>query len=241
MVAGGLPAASIARLRPMKRLVAPGLFLPLLLAAVGVVLIVVGQLQPNEPGASLPPIGGSGVAVASPSPSASASQGPTAVPTPSPTPIPASWVAVQIEVPSVDLNVAVKHAKNDAELADDASYILAESSEPGRGTNTYLVGHALQHLFKRLWNVMLGAEVRILMSDGAVLRYVVTEIHPNVSCPDTRANPMPNPPLALRYALPGCPGAAWIAPTDHERLTLQTSQGYNRNWGELVVVAKPIR
>jgi sortase (surface protein transpeptidase) len=224
----------------MKRLFAPGLFLPVLLAAVGVVLIVVGQLQPSEPGASLPPIGGSQVAVSSPSPSAPPSQGHTAVPTPSPTPIPANWVAVQIEVPSVDLNVAVKHATNDAELADDAAYILAESSEPGRGTNTYLVGHALQHLFKRLWNVMLGAEVRILMSDGAVLRYVVTEVHPNVSCPDTRAKAMPRPPLALRYAPPGCPGAAWIAPTDHERLTLQTSQGYNRNWGELVVVAKPI-
>ena len=222
----------------MKRLFARGLFLPLLLAGIGVVLIVVGQLQPGEPGASLPPIGGSQVAVASPSPPAS--QGPTAVPTPSPTPIPANWVAVQVEVPSVDLNVAVKHATNDAELADDAAYILAESSEPGRGTNTYLVGHALQHLFKRLWNVMLGAEVRILMSDGAVLRYVVTEVHPNVSCPDTRAKAMPRPPLALRYAPPGCPGAAWIAPTDHERLTLQTSQGYNRNWGELVVVAKPI-
>ena len=35
-------------------------------------------------------------------------------------------------------------------------------------------------------------------------------------------------------------GAAWTQPTDHERLTLQTSQGYNRNWGELIVVAKPI-
>ena len=225
----------------MKRLFARGLFLPLLLAAVGVVLIVVGQLLPGEPGASLPPIGGSQVAVSSPSPSAPPSQGPTPLPTPSPTPIPATWVAVQVEVPSVDLNVGVKHATNDAELADDAAYILAESSEPGRGTNTYLVGHALQHLFKRLWNVMLGAEVRILMSDGAVLRYVVTEVHPNVSCPDTRAKAMPKPQLALRYAPPGCPGAAWIAPTDHERLTLQTSQGYNRNWGELVVVAKPIR
>ena len=31
----------------------------------------------------------------------------------------------------------------------------------------------------------------------------------------------------------------WSAPTDHERLTLQTSQGYNRNWGEFIVVAEP--
>jgi hypothetical protein len=34
-------------------------------------------------------------------------------------------------------------------------------------------------------------------------------------------------------------GVFWTQPTDHERLTLQTSQGYNRNWGELVVVADP--
>ena len=30
-----------------------------------------------------------------------------------------------------------------------------------------------------------------------------------------------------------------LADRAHERLTLQTSQGYNRNWGELVVVARP--
>jgi sortase (surface protein transpeptidase) len=224
----------------MKRLSAPGLVLPLVLAAAGVLLIVVGQLQLGAPGQSLPPIGESQVAVASPS--AAPSLGATAVPTPSPTPIPDDWLAVQIEVPSVDLNVAVKHAKagDGDHLPDDAAYILAQSSEPGRNTNTYLVGHAIQHLFKPLWNVMLGAEVRIKMSDGAVLRYVVTEVHANVSCPDSRSAAMPRPPLALRYAAPGCPGAAWIDPTDHERLTLQTSQGYNRNWGELVIVAEPV-
>jgi len=226
----------------MKRLSAPGILLPLLLAVAGVALIVVGQLELDEPGHSLPPIGGSPVAVASPSPSAPPSSGATARPTPSPTPIPDDWVAVQIDVPSVALSVAVKHAKpgEGSDLPDDAAYILAQSSEPGRDANTYLVGHALQHLFKRLWNVMLGAEVKILMSDGAVLRYVVTEVHANVSCPDSRSDPMPNPPLALVWAPAGCPAAAWINPTDHERLTLQTSQGYNRNWGELVIVAEPL-
>jgi len=44
----------------------------------------------------------------------------------------------------------------------------------------------------------------------------------------------------LKYAPPGCTGIAWTLPTDHERLTLQTSQGYNRNYGELVVIADPI-
>lgn len=225
----------------MKALSAPGLVLPLLLAVIGALLLLAGQLPVDRPGASLPAIPDpSDVAGATVTPGPSAS---TPAPTPSGTPIPADWVAVQLEVPSVDLNVAVRHGVTGADCAfppDDAAYVLCESSEPGRGTNSYIVAHALQHLFKRLWNVELGAEVKVLMSDGVVLRYVVTEIHPNVSCPDDRVAPMPNPPLALQYAPAGCPGAAWANPTDHERLTLQTSQGFNRNWGELVVVAQPL-
>jgi hypothetical protein len=225
----------------MKAFSAPGIVLPLLLAVIGVSLLLAGQLPVDKPGASLPGIPeGSEVGVATPTPGPS---GFTPVPTPSGTPIPADWVAVQLEVPSVELNVAVRHGVTGADCAfppDDAAYVLCESSEPGRGTNSYIVAHALQHLFKRLWNVELGAEVKVLMSDGVVLRYVVTEIHPNVSCPDDRVELMPNPPLALQYAEPGCPGAEWASPTDHERLTLQTSQGFNRNWGELVIVARPL-
>jgi hypothetical protein len=220
----------------MRRFFTPGIVVPLVLAVSGVVLLVVGQLQLDGPGESLQPIPDSQVAVASASPSISIA------PTPSASPIPATWVAVQIQIASVDLNVAVKHAKPGqcGFPPDDAAYVLCQSAEPGRNTNSYIIGHALQHLFKRLWNVTLGAEVKVLMSDGEVLRYVVTEIHANVSCPDSREDPMPNPPLALKYAPPGCPGAAWSRPTDHEVLTLQTSQGFNRNWGELVVIAKPL-
>jgi hypothetical protein len=226
----------------MRRLAAPGILVPLLLAVAGVALIVVGSLQIDTPVASLQPIPDTTpVAVASASPTPRPSPGATAAATPSPTPVPDDWVAVQIEIASVDLNVGVKHlGQGDSGLPHDAAYILYQSSEPGRDTNSYIVGHALQHLFKRLWNVTLGAEVKILMSDGAVLRYLVTEVHANVSCRDSRADPMPNPPLALKYAPPGCPGAAWIRATDHEQLTLQTSQGFNRNYGELILVAEPI-
>jgi Sortase domain len=227
----------------MKGSTAPGIVLPLVLAVVGASLMLAGQGPVDKPGASLPGIPDeSGAAFATPSPTPEASFGISLAPTPSPTPIPDDWVAVQLEVSSVDLNVAVKHATvgQGGFPPDDAAYILYQSSEPGRGTNTYIVGHALQHLFKRLWNVVLGAEVRILMSDGTVLHYIVTEIHPNISCPDERASLMPNPPLALKYAPPGCPGAVWANPTDHERLTLQTSQGFNRNWGELIVIAQPL-
>jgi hypothetical protein len=226
----------------MKGLSAPGIVLPLALVVVGAGLMLAGNL-PLDPVASLPGIPDeTPVAVVTPSPTPRPS-GATPEPTPTRTPIPDSWVAVQLQIASVDLNVAVKHATEEQSAfpPNDAAYILYQSPEPGRGTNSYIVGHALQLLFKRLWNVVLGAEVKVLMSDGVVLRYVVTEIHPNVSCPDVRADPMPNPPLALQYPPPGtCPGAVWAVSTDHERLTLQTSQGFNRNWGELVVVAQPI-
>jgi hypothetical protein len=224
----------------MKARSAPGILLPLLLAVVGASLILAGQLPVDKPGASLPGIPEpSEVALATPTPGPS---GFTPVPTPSATPIPANWVATQLEIESVDLNVAVKKAEpGQCDFPpDDAAYVLCQSAEPGHGMNSYIVAHALQHLFKRLWNVVLGAEIKILMSDGVVLHYVVSEVHPNVSCPDDRVDPMPNPPLALQYAEPGCPGAEWARGTDYERLTLQTSQGFNRNWGELIIVAEPL-
>ena len=225
----------------MKGSSLPGIVLPLLLSVIGVSLMLAGQLPVDKPGASLPGIPDeTPVAVATPTPGPS---GFTPAPTPTGTPIPDDWVAVQLEISSVKLNVAVKHATEGqgAFPPQDAAYVLYQSSEPGRGTNSYIVAHAQQLLFKRLWNVVLGAEVKVAMSDGVVLHYVVTEIHPNVSCPDDRADPMPNPPLALRYPPPGnCPGALWALPTNHERLTLQTSQGWNRNWGELIVIADPL-
>jgi hypothetical protein len=235
------------------------MLLPLLLAVAGVALIIVGQLDLDSPPvSSLPPIPdptATPVALATPTPSpgAGGSEGPTpsAQPTPEPTPIPRDWVAVQLQIESVGINVPVEQSTSlatDSFPPDHAAFILRRGSQPGRGTNSYMFGHALLDLFKPLWNVQLGARVKILMSDGAVLRYVVTEVHPNVACPDDNPpNPNLNPdalgvelPLALQEADDCAEGVAWTLPTDHERLTLQTSQGYNRNWGELVVVADPI-
>jgi hypothetical protein len=225
---------------------------PLLLAVAGVALIIVGQLDLDAPPvSSLPPIPDptSPVAIATPTatpePSGDGTPGATSTgqPTPSPTLIPDDWVAVQIEIRAVGINVPVRHAVDEDHCdfpPSDAAYVLCGGAQPGRGTNAYIFAHALNTLFKPLWNVRLGDRVKVLMSDGDVLAYVVTEVHANVSCPDDRADPHPSPPLALKLAPPGCEeGAAWTRPTDHERLTLQTSQGYNRNWGELIVVAEP--
>ena len=231
-----------------------GMLLPLLLAVAGVVLIIVGQLNLDQPPVSslspIPDPTDTPVAVATPSASGK-SPGESPRPTPRPTPIPRDWVAVQIQIESVGINVAVHKCTNvacDSFPSDSGAFILRESSQPGRGTNSYMFAHALNELFKPLWNVQLGARIKVLMSDGAVLRYVVTEVHPNVACPDANPpNPELNPdrlgvalPLALQLAHDCSQGVAWTQPVDHERLTLQTSQGYNRNWGELVVVADPL-
>lgn len=226
--------------------------MPLLLALVGVALIIAGQLDLDPPAAaSLPPIPDvtrSPVAVASrsPRPSSSALASQTASPTPS---FGSTATAVQLEIASVGINVRVFKSGgggNDDFPGLDGAYIIGNSEQPGRGTNSYIIAHARQEpipLFKSLWNVQLGAEVEILMSDGEVLRYRVTEVRPNIPCPDDRYPPMPadQQPLVLRYAPADCEyGASWSRPTDHERLTLQTSQGYNRNWGEFIVIADPI-
>jgi len=219
---------------------------PILLALAGVALIIVGQLDLDQPGTgpSLPPIPEpTAIAQATPSPqSATASASPTASPTPNP-----KWVAVQMQIPSIGMNMRVRKPASAADCdfppeIPGVAWLLCGGSQPGRGTNSYIFAHAQVGMFLPLWNVQLGAEVRVLMSDGKVLVYRVTEIHPNISCPDSRADPMPPnlEPLALKYAPTDCrQGAFWSGLTNHERLTLQTSQGFNRNWGEFIVVAEP--
>ncbi|HEX5879632.1 MAG TPA: hypothetical protein VF468_15160, partial [Actinomycetota bacterium] len=73
----------------------------------GVALILVGQLPLDEtPTPSLPPIPTPVAATATPTPEASI--GPSATPTPVPTPIPSDWVATQLQIESVGINVAVQ-------------------------------------------------------------------------------------------------------------------------------------
>ncbi len=232
--------------------------LPIILGVAGIALIIVGSLDLDaEPTPSLAPIATpTPVALATPSsqasdaPSASAeptdgpTDGPSEEPSATPTPLPDSVVATQLEIPTVDINVLVRQstsAETDNFPPSDAAYILRAGSQPGRNTNSYVFAHAVNTLFKPLWNVQIGAEVLIRMSDDQVLRYVVTEVRPNVACPDPAAttNNPPNPPLALQIHDDCEEGAFWTMPTDYERLTLQTSQGFNRNWGELVIIAEP--
>ena len=239
----------------MRRLFSSGWLLPIVLATVGVALIVVGQLDlggggPQQSLVPIPEPSSTPVAVANGTPTAgsSASASPSVAPTPTPFPTLAAGVAAtQLTIPRVGINVVVHEStsdENDAFPDECCAFVLQGSSEPGHGTNSYIFAHAQNTLFKPLWNVQLGDKVLVKMSDGHVIQYRITEVHPNVACPDPDADPAlnpPDPPLALRYAPSDCSqGHVWIAPTTVERLTLQTSQGFNRNWGELVVVAEPI-
>ena len=229
--------------------------LPIILGVAGVALIIIGPLDLDAgPAASLPPIATAtptqiAQATPTPEPSLSASPSPSAEPTvaPTPSPLPSDVVAVQLVVPAVGIRVAVKHStssETDNFPPDDAAYILQSGQQPGRNTNSYIFAHAINTLFKPLWNVQVGDEVLVRMSDDSILSYVVTEVRPNVPCPDPNVDPAlnpPNPPLALQIHDNCDQGAFWTVPTDYERLTMQTSQGYNRNWGELVIVAEPVR
>lgn len=236
----------------MKRVLTPGVLVPLGLAVIGVVLIIVGQrLGQPEPTSSLPPIVvPTEVAVATPTPiatgtpisTATATATPTATAAPTRTPLPDDVLAEQLQIEAVGINVPVKQsdsAATDDFPPDDAAFILSGGSEPGRNTNSFIFAHALEHLFKGLWNIRVGDVILIRMSDDEVLEYRVTEVRPNVPCPDALSDPHPYPPLALQRAGDNC-DTSWLDPTPTEQLTLQTSQGYNRNWGELVVVAKPV-
>jgi hypothetical protein len=251
----------------MRRIFSAGLILPLLLAVVGIALIIAAQLDLDpvaDPTLAPIPDPTQPVAVATPTPTPAETPDPQPTPTPvdtdeptptpSPTPLPDHLVATQLAIDRVGINVRVEQSTDPATDAFPGyccAFILRDSSQPGRNTNSYIFAHADPRLFLPLWEVQLGDEVRIQMSDGeTVLVYRITEIRPNVPCPDDDPpNPHLNPdrlgvtlPPALQYAGPGCEeGIAWIAPTDHERLTLQTSQGYNRNWGEFMVIAKPVR
>ena len=237
----------------MKRILSPGILIPLVLAVAGVALIVAGQGigRAPAPTSSLPPIARTTDAVPSATPLATAPGTATESPIASPaaSTLPDDVTAVQLQIEAVGINVAVNPSEDDATddfPPDTSAFVLQGSAQPGHGSNSYIFAHALEHLFKPLWNVRIGDEVLVRMSNDQVLRYRVAEVRPNVPCPDPNADPALDPeangvtpPLALQLAGPDC-DVSWTEPTETERLTLQTSQGYNRNWGEFVVVAEPI-
>lgn len=130
----------------------------------------------------------------------------------------------RIRVPRLRIDLALQagDSARDVEAQStpaSAAYLLQGSPVPGGSGNAYVYAHARPGLFIALWDVRLGDAIEVSEPLGAVLRYVVTEIHPRVA------------PSDLTY----------IAPTDDERLTLQTSTGSWTLSPRFVVVARPAR
>ena len=226
----------------MKKFLTPGVLIPAALALTGITLIVLGSVWTDEaPRPTLPEIARP-TATAAPTDSPAVSPDATATATPGPSPYPDDVVADQLQIEAVGINVSVLQSQN-AETDDypptDSAFILSGGAQPGRNTNSFVFAHALEHLFKPLWNVRIGDEVLVQMSNGDVLRYRVTEVRPNTPCPDPAADAHPYPPLALQRAGEDC-DVSWLDDAPEERLTLQTSQGFNRNWGELIIIAEPV-
>ncbi len=150
------------------------------------------------------------------------------------------WSSQRIQVPALGINIPLAMA-GDAGVEDfppmSGAYILRSSSQPGRGTNSYIFAHAMPELFKPLWGAQIGQKVIVTMSDGQQLYYRITRIVPNVPCPDPAVPKPAGLPPVLANATE-C-DLSWTLPTPTERLTLQTSQGFNRNYGEFIVIAEP--
>jgi hypothetical protein len=163
-----------------------------------------------------------------------------ALPAPTLRPHDPGWTARRLEIPALGINVAVAMASSaaDEDFPPHAgAYILRSSSQPGRGTNSYLFAHAMPDLFKPLWWASPGQQVIVTMSDGQQLGYRVTAIVRDIPCPDPTVHKPAGLPPALANATE-C-DLQWTLPTPTERLTMQTSQGFNRNYGEMVVIAEP--
>jgi hypothetical protein len=151
------------------------------------------------------------------------------------------WVARRISVPALGIDVPVIAAQTAADEdfpSFSGAYLHSASSQPGRGTNAYIYAHAMPELFKPLWGASVGQLVLITMSDGQVLVYEITRVVRDVPCPDPAApKPADLPPILANAT--SC-DTSWLDPTPTEQLTLQTSQGFNRNYGELVIIAQPV-
>lgn len=150
------------------------------------------------------------------------------------------WTAQRLEIPALGINVSVAVAGSTADELfppHGGAYILRSSSQPGRGTNSYIFAHAMPDLFKPLWWAQIGQQVIVTMSDGQQLGYRISAIIPDVPCPDASQPKPANLPPALANAT-HC-DLSWTLPTPTERISLQTSQGFNRNYGELVILAEP--
>jgi hypothetical protein len=188
-----------------------------LAAALGIVAVAIGLSAASAP-AQPPP--GDLVASLGPTPAQAPEEA-----TPRPTEAPRSVDGMRIRVARLDIDLPlhegdpardVPSATSPGATPEDAAFHYPGTAVPGARGNAYIYAHARVGMFLPLWQARLGDRVEIVLPDGGLLAYTVVEIRPRVPSADV----------------------SWLAPTDDERLTLQTSTGPTPAYPRFIVVAR---
>ena len=149
-------------------------------------------------------------ALATPLPSES---GPSVAPS---SPRPTGIVAVRIEIARLGINLPIIEGDG-VEAPIGLAAHFPGTAWPDAGSNTYLYGHAQEGMFLPLWDVRTADEILLTLANGQQRCFMVAQIIPEA----------PWDAVTL------------LMPTDHERLTLQTSTSYTPTAPRFIVIALP--
>jgi len=128
----------------------------------------------------------------------------------------AGTVAVRIEVPRLGIDLPI--VEGDGVSAPETGVAhYPGTAWPGAGSNTYLYAHAREGLFLSLWEAVEGDRILLTLADGGTACFEIDRIDPATAWNDLSV----------------------LLPTDHERLTLQTSTSYTPTAPRFLVVALP--
>jgi len=131
-------------------------------------------------------------------------------------PRPTGVVAVRIEIPRLGINLPIIEGDG-AEAPIGLAAHFPGTAWPDAGSNTYLYGHAQEGMFLALWEVRTADEILLTLANRQQRCFTVAEIIPEA----------PWDAVSL------------LMPTDHERLTLQTSTSYTPTAPRFIVIALP--
>ena len=194
-----------------------------MLAIVAVALGAVAIAQPSSESAVPRPSPSEATAAVATPAAAGLTASPATQPPPggspsidSSSPRPTGIVAVRIEVPRLGIDLPIIEGDGmDAPIGLAAHF--PGTAWPDAGSNTYLYGHAQEGMFLPLWDVRTADEILLTLANRQQRCFAVDEIIPEA----------PWDAVSL------------LMPTDHERLTLQTSTSYTPTAPRFVVIALP--
>lgn len=192
----------------------------LILATVAVAVGAVAIFNPPPP-ASAPVGSRAPSAAALAPPTASPSLGPSQSGLPGPSASIAisarrGIVAVRIVIPRLGIDLPIVEGDGMGAPIGKAAHFPG-TAWPDAASNTYLYGHAQKGMFLALWEARPGDQILLTLVDGQQRCFAVDEIIPKAPWNAT----------------------SLLLPTDHERLTLQTSTSYTPTAPRFIVIALP--